>query len=70
MNITKKSLDNVVKRLQEAVCVEREKLGRGIQNLPEIEEYLIPIAIINQEFETKYSVNYKIYDINNLPLEE
>jgi hypothetical protein len=70
MNITKNSLDNVVKKLQEAVCVEREKFERGMQNFSEIEEHLIPIVIINQEFKTKYSVNYELYDINNLPLEE
>lgn len=62
---SKKSLDNVVKRLQSVICVEYKKAGEP--NKTRVTNYLSAIYIINKEFKTNYSLAPYIYEITKLP---
>lgn len=65
---TKKSLDNVIKEMQELICVEYNKVGRP--DSEKVTNYLIPILIINREFGTNYSLKPLKYNITKLLCEE
>lgn len=65
---SKKSLDNVVKRLQSVICVEYGKIG--VPNDTRVTDYLVAISIINKEFGTNYSTLPISYNITKLPARE
>ena len=66
--ITKRSLDNIVRRIQSFICVEYNKFGES--NAQKVTDYLLAIHLINKEFKTNYSIKPKSYKIIQLPLED
>jgi len=65
-NETKKCLDKLVAKFQSFICVEYAKVGGP--NEEEVKKYLFPIATINHEFKTNYSLTPKKYIFNKLPI--